>query len=93
MTDNGSPPLADSRGFTIAVMARPRIESITLTNSAVTVVWTAIPGATYRVQHKLTLDSGSWTDLPGEVTAGGPKASVMDSPPALGQRFYRVEVR
>ena len=93
VTDNGLPPLADSRSFTIAVRARPHIESITLTNATVTLVWTAIPGTTYRVQQKSLLDAAGWTDLPGDVTAAGPSTSVVDSRPASGQRFYRIEVK
>jgi hypothetical protein len=59
----------------------------------VLIVWTAIPGTTYRVQHKPALDAAGWTDLPGEVTAAGSAASIMDSSPVSAQRFYRVEAR
>jgi hypothetical protein len=45
------------------------------------------------VQQKSALDAAGWTDLPGDVIAAGPTASAVDSLPASGQRFYRIEVK
>jgi len=69
----------------------PRIESISLTNGVVTIVWSAQTNGTYRVQCKTNLDDLNWTDLPPDVTADGPVASRTDEPGA-GQRLYRVLV-
>jgi hypothetical protein len=54
-------------------------------------VWTAIPGAGYRVQYKTNLNAAAWSDLVGDVTATGTTASKADA--TLGTnatRFYRV---
>ena len=69
----------------------PRIESISLTNGVVTIVWSAQTNGVYRLQYKTHLDDLNWTDLPPDVTAGSPVASRTDEPGA-GQRLYRVLV-
>jgi hypothetical protein len=52
--DNGVPPLSDVKPFSIAVLARPNIESATVSGEAFNLTWTAIPGQKYRVQFKMT---------------------------------------
>ena len=72
----------------------PELQVIGITataNQQITLTWTATPGLTYRVQFKEDLNSASWTDLPGAVTADTTIASKTDSAPLLQrQRFYRV---
>jgi hypothetical protein len=91
VTDNGIPPRSDAKTFTVTVLARPDIQSVALTNANAVLTWSAIPGAGYRVQFKNDLSDTSWTDLVPDVTAGGPAASLTDTPGAP-QRFYRVLV-
>ncbi len=56
----------------------------------VTVVWSAVPGRTYRVQFKDAVEA-PWTDLPGEVTATGDTASKTDTTAGASlARFYRA---
>jgi len=57
----------------------------------VTVEWQSVPGRNYRLQFKETLNDSDWTNVPGDVTAGGAVSSKSD-PTATGQtqRFYRV---
>lgn len=55
-----------------------------------TLTWPSRPGETYRVQFKDNLGDPSWQDVSGTVTVTGNQASLTDTAPAVGQRFYRV---
>jgi hypothetical protein len=68
----------------------PVIQSIQLSNSIATLVWSAVPGHTYRLQRKLTLDETNWTDLTPDITATDPTASATDATGSPAQQFYRV---
>jgi hypothetical protein len=68
----------------------PLITSITQLNGTVTLVWTAITNATYRVEYKTNLAFGSWTALVPEVTAAANTASKTDNVGSAQPRFYRV---
>jgi uncharacterized repeat protein (TIGR03803 family) len=70
----------------------PLFTSITQLNGTVTLVWTAIPNATYRVEYQTSLTSGSWTALAPDVTAVADTASRTDIAGSDQQRFYRVEL-
>ncbi|MSU59917.1 MAG: hypothetical protein EXS35_17410 [Pedosphaera sp.] len=91
VTDNGAPPLNDAKSFTVTVLPRPSIQSAEIAGDNFTLTWSAIPGATYRVQFKDALDAAGWTDLVPDVTAGGATANKSD-PLGPAQRFYRVLV-
>jgi hypothetical protein len=55
-----------------------------------TLLWSAVPGRTYRVQFKEDL-GGAWQELPGGVTASSTTASARDpSGDSIRQRYYRV---
>ena len=55
--------------------------------------WTSVPGKRYRVQHKSSLSSAVWLELPGEVEATGATTSTMDNTLSGGlPRFYRIAV-
>ena len=60
VTDDGAPPLSDSRSFAITVVSRPLITGISLTNDWVNVTWTTIPGDTYRLQFTTNLAAPEW---------------------------------
>ncbi len=90
VTDNGSPSLIDTETFTVTVVPRPQILSITVAAGNVTLTWSAIAGRIYRLQHAPDLDAPTWSDLPGDVTAGGPIATRTNGPVTAEQRFYRV---
>jgi Tol biopolymer transport system component len=55
----------------------------------VTLLWNSIPGKTYRLQYKDTLDAASWQNFPGTVTAISDTTAAQDSAP-VPNRFYRV---
>jgi hypothetical protein len=88
VTDNGAPPMIDTKRFAVTVLARPSIQSITCSSTNATLTWSAIPGTEYRVQFKHDLNDTNWTDLVPDVTAAGPVASITDTP-NVQQRFYR----
>jgi len=58
-----------------------------------TLLWSATPGRTYRVEFKADPQAAEWSELPGTVTAAGTTGSKVD--PAAGSdahRFYRVRL-
>jgi hypothetical protein len=55
------------------------------------VMWTAKPGKSYKVQYKDSLLAPAWTELSGTVVATDATASMIDNSVApLTQRFYRI---
>jgi hypothetical protein len=92
VTDNGSPPLHDTKSFAVTVAPAPVIQEISLSNNFVTITWTAIAGQTYRLEYRTDLIGNGWTNLPPDVTATGPTASKSDSILSSTQKFYRVFV-
>lgn len=91
VTDTGVPPKSDAKPFSIAVLARPNIESATVSGGAFDLTWTAIPGQKYRVQFKNDLNDPNWSDFVPDVTASLSSAFKSD-PLSATQRFYRVLV-
>jgi len=91
VSDDGTPALVDSRSCRVIVLAPPRITAINQTGVNVTLIWTAIPGLSYRVQFKDNLSQPDWTDLPGDILATGQTATRADTL-GLQQRFYRIRV-
>jgi Tol biopolymer transport system component len=68
-----------------------RVLTITSLNGSTTILWSATPGKSYRVQCKTNVNDPGWTDLPGLVPATGSSASRVDDSGGLGgSKFYRV---
>jgi len=63
---------------------------ISLDPNGVRLVWSAIPGRSYRVDSKPVVDAPEWTPVSAPIVAGGPLAEFTDTPVTPGQRFYRV---
>lgn len=95
VTDNGSPSLSHAQSFTVAVVGAPVILSATISNSIITLTWSAIDGHSYRVQFSEDLNLSDWNDLI-DVNATGPTASAVDATSnefgVSEQRFYRIVV-
>ncbi|MEI6566977.1 MAG: MBG domain-containing protein, partial [Verrucomicrobiota bacterium] len=73
-------------------VSTPVVLSITRSGaSGISIRWPSIANKTYRVQTSSGLNSGIWTDLPGDVVATGTTAEKIDSI-SSGLRFYRVQV-
>jgi hypothetical protein len=73
-----------------ALNQAPQFLSIAAANGTVTLSWSAISGAVYRVQYTPDVNSTSWTALTPDVTANGTNASTFDVIAGDVQRFYRV---
>jgi hypothetical protein len=52
--------------------------------------WAADPGASYRVERRISLNKDIWEAVPGDVSAGGPVAEKWDPADDDSGRFYRV---
>jgi len=84
---NAVPVLAD---WIHTLATPPVIVSVSLSSPSVNLEWSAMPGATYRVQYLTNLFNLQWIDLPGDVTASGPLATKLDSRGIDAQSFYRI---
>lgn len=91
VTDDGVPPLSDTKSLQIAVLERPTIHSAGISGLDFVLTWSAIPGQKYRVQYKDDLNAPQWLNLVPDVTATLNTADIID-PLGGGQRFYRVQV-
>jgi hypothetical protein len=93
VTDDGVPPLSDTRSFSVRVTPlRPRIQSLNVSSNQVTVIWTALPGVTYRLQYTTNLVENKWDDLLPDVVAISSTATNSEFLGAEEQRYYRVNM-
>jgi hypothetical protein len=84
--------LSDAKTFQVIVEPPPTLSGTVLSNDALTVTWSSIPGLTYRVQYDTDLLDTNWTDLPPDVLATDIISSQTDTNLTDVQRFYRVLV-
>jgi len=91
VADDSTPMLTDTESFHVVVQSSdvPVIQSLSVSTGVVTLVWSSLPDATYRVQYREHLDDPAWTDLPGDVVATGDTAMKTDLGTA-SSRFYQV---
>jgi len=89
--DDGVPALSDVESLSVSVVPRPGVSSISATGGSVSLEWSAITGANYRVQYKDALTDPVWLDLVPDVQAAGSTASFTDNAP-VSPRFYRILV-
>jgi Tol biopolymer transport system component len=62
-----------------------------VSDGTTTVLWSSVPGRTYRLQFKGGVGDPSWNDVPGDVVTVGMTASkLVPAGPSSAQRFYRV---
>ncbi len=55
-----------------------------------TLTWPYVSGHSYQVQYKNNLTDNIWQPVAGTMNINGNQASLTDSAPTPGQRFYRV---
>jgi hypothetical protein len=67
-----------------------RIFGISFTATTVTLIWSAIPGRTYRVEYKDDLSAPAWSALGNSIEAVGTSAFANDGVSLIGHRFYRI---
>jgi hypothetical protein len=66
-----------------------KITSITAAvGGGITITWDAVPGKSYSVESKTSLNAATWTQMASGLTAG----TYTDSNPGAGNKFYRVKV-
>jgi hypothetical protein len=86
----GTNPANDASILRVISIARAQAAPVPLNYQRTTVLWSATPGKTYRVQFKETVEA-PWTDLPGDLTAAGTSASMTHAVLSATPRgFYRV---
>jgi autotransporter-associated beta strand protein len=91
VTDANGCGTSDSVSLTI--VPEPVIQSITISGTDVTLVWTSLAGRAYRVQYTADLTpTVIWTDLTPDVTAAASTATYTDLGVPSTQRFYRVSI-
>ena len=76
----------------VSIPPPPVFLAMTLTNRTVTLTWSTEAGASYQLQSKSGIYSGTWTNLGGVLTASGGTLSVTDSVSNGPRRFYRVSL-
>ncbi len=90
VTDNGSPPMSDTRTFNIILVAPPKSTTATVANNQAVLTWQTFPGKTYRVEYKNDLSAPSWTPLGSDTVAPGGTLSITNNVIGVMQRFYRL---
>lgn len=89
VSEVGPSPLTASRAFSIVVL-RELVATITRAGNDVQISVETMPGRTYRLEYKETLDASDWVPFGADVTAAAGVHTFTDSDAAAGQRFYRV---
>jgi hypothetical protein len=91
VTDNGVPPLSDSRAFSVIVSDRPRFSGVSAVNGGqIKLSIDTLSGQHYQVQFKNQLNDSIWTSLGGNIPGNGSTVIVYDDLTAPAQKFYRV---
>jgi hypothetical protein len=66
------------------------IQSLSVTNGAAAVTWSAVPGLNYYLQSKKSLTDPAWFSNFPALTATGELATATNSLGTSTQRFYRI---
>ena len=91
VTDNGVPNLSAGQTFSTAVLPRPVIQSIEVSNAIVTLSWNSIAGQAYQLQSTTNLPPANWFEIAPAVIAVGPTAS-QSTTATEEARYFRVHV-
>ncbi len=76
-------PIIDASEFQITGLVRQPDASLRLT-------WAAVPGRTYRLQFKDTLDDVIWNDLAGDIVSSDASAQADVASAYQDSRYFRV---
>jgi len=71
-------------------IATLRVTEISFNATTVTLIWSAIPGRTYRVEYKDDFSAPGWSLLGDTIEAMGSSAFANDTILPMGHRFYRI---
>jgi hypothetical protein len=78
--------------LTITNVSPPEITAISVVDGIAMVMWNAVAGREYRLQHKDNVTDSDWVEAAVTVLATGPTASAEDFVGNVPQRFYRVRL-
>lgn len=79
-----------ANGKSISAPPSPSIQSLRVADGVATITCSTVPGGTYRLQYKDSLDSAVWHDLTANFSATSSTLTVLDPITGASQRFYRV---
>jgi hypothetical protein len=93
VSDSGSPTMTASLSFSVTVTEEVALAITGIVrhgDGSFTIHWNSVPGKTYRLLHKNSLQSTEWTTS-GEIVAPEATTSLKDTPDAgVKIRFYGV---
>jgi VCBS repeat-containing protein len=97
VTDNGVPPLSATNNFNVIVGTnntpnQPVIQSLTISNTTATIIWSSIAGQTYRLQYNADLNTTNWVDVVPDIPATNTTVTATDTIDINTPRYYRVQV-
>ncbi len=92
VTDNGTPPLSDSKTFSVIVQPPLQFSSITPNGSAINFMFNSSPDESYQLEYKNSLGDPQWTSLGPPVAGTGNTLVLTDHAPPVASRFYRLTV-
>jgi hypothetical protein len=91
VTDDGAPPLSDTKSFNVVVVPSPRmLEPSQSDDGTMVLAWQVLPGGTYRVQFKESLLDPTWLDLTSNFVATGATYSTTNDISQATERFFRL---
>ena len=74
----------------LTVVIQPTFQTITQSNGAITLTWSAVSGQKYQLQYSSDLSSMNWVNLGDVITATNSIVGLTDVIGADSKRFYRV---
>jgi hypothetical protein len=97
VTDNGVPPLSATNSFKVlvnpaSVIPAPVIQSITISNDVVTITWSSVSNALYRLQYNSDLNDTNWLGVLPDIYATGPITTGTNATGGSALQFYRIMV-
>lgn len=91
VTDNGVPPLSDSRTFHVFVLRLPQITSVGPDGHGnLLFTFTSFVAQSYQLQFKNSLSDAQWTPLGTPTPGNGGTLTLSASMSASSQRFFRL---
>ncbi len=94
VTDNGTPPLSDTKIIKITVLTPPVLQLTSILhngNGSVTFSWATQPQRMYRILYKTNLTQAVWNTL-ADVPSTGTTLSLTDDTTTDQQRYYRIQL-
>ena len=91
-TDNGSPPLDGTATFLVTILPLPQFLVSKPVGQVLPLSFSTLPGQTYQIQFKDSLDDASWNALTGPLAGTSGVVEYDDNIADHDERFYRLVV-